>query len=176
MTRAATAALLAVLMATLPASWSVAAPVQLSDEELGNERGGIETPFGFAIGFGASVRTFVNGDLALETTLTWTPTGPRTTSMSNTDLGQVAAGAGAMAQMLIPGGVSGATQVLHDIDGSHIVSLVLNSANGRTIRQDTDITLSIPQLASLQQSLSAERLALTMTGAVGMSLATRSGH
>ena len=55
-----------------------AGPQPLSDEELSGLRGGFVTTGGFTFGFGVVIRSYIDNKLALQTQLTWTPTGPVT--------------------------------------------------------------------------------------------------
>lgn len=52
-----------------------AGPQALSDDELSGLRGGFTTPTGLNFGFGAIIRSYIDDKLALQTQLTWTPTG-----------------------------------------------------------------------------------------------------
>ncbi|HEY2358220.1 MAG TPA: hypothetical protein VGH86_12285, partial [Phenylobacterium sp.] len=61
-------------------------------------------------------------------------------------------------------------QIEHDLSDRLIASVVLNTASGRTIRQDTDVTLVIPQLASLQKQMAVARTAASLTSAAGFAL------
>ncbi|MFC3077619.1 hypothetical protein ACFODL_05915 [Phenylobacterium terrae] len=54
----------------------------MNTTELEAERGGLMTPFG-EINFGAVLRTIIDGKVALETQLVWTPTGPVQSVISN---------------------------------------------------------------------------------------------
>jgi hypothetical protein len=132
--------------------------VALSDVTLGEARGGLATPLGVDIGFGASVRTYVDGALALETRLTWTADGARSNRIFESDaarrLTAEQMGAGERGQVRIAPG----TSVVHDLTENRIASVVLNSANDRTIRQDTDVSLHLPHLPDLQQRISTERM------------------
>jgi hypothetical protein len=59
---------------------------QVSNDELSGMRGGFFTAAGANFDFGASIQTLVNGQLALQTNLTWTPQGPAIQQMAG--LGQ----------------------------------------------------------------------------------------
>jgi hypothetical protein len=59
---------------------------RVSNDELSGMRGGFFTAAGAQFDFGASIKTMVNGQLALQTNLTWTPQGPNISSL--TGLGQ----------------------------------------------------------------------------------------
>jgi hypothetical protein len=128
----------------------------LTDEALGAQRGGLATPLGVDIGFGATVRTYVDGGLALETRLTWTADGARSERVFESEAarGGVLPGQGAATPLTIAPG----TSVIHDLTENRIASVVLNTGSDRTIRQDTDISLHLPQLPDLQQRIAAERL------------------
>jgi hypothetical protein len=133
-----------------------AEPASLSEEALQDQRGGLATPLGVDIGFGASVRTYVDGTLALETRLTWTGEGAKSERVFDSGaVGALPTGLAAAAPVIVAPGSS----VIHDLTENRIASVVLNTANDRSIRQDTDITLHLPQLPDLQQQIGAERLA-----------------
>lgn len=153
------AALMAALIAAPAMAQEMGQP--LSDESLEARRGGIATPLGVDIGFGASVRTYVDGALALETQLTWTPEGARAERVFESDAARAltpeTGGAPGLPVMVAPG-----TQVIHDLTGNRIASVVLNTGSDRTVRQETDISLHLPQLPDLQQRIAAERLAQSL--------------
>jgi len=169
-------ATLAILAGALMSLWSpfaaTAAERLLSDDELADQRGGLQTPGGFEVGFGASVRTFVDGQLVLETRLTWTDRGVQTQRIAGA--GDVAALPGDFSAT-IPGVTGGATQVLQNLSAGRIANIVLNTASNRTIRQDTDITLVVPQLAGLQRQVTTDRIAASLQSALGSALRNRSG-
>jgi hypothetical protein len=151
----------------------------MTADELDGMRGGLRTPSGVEFGFGAVVSTYVDGSLALQTRLTWTDTGPMETlqaGMLTPDLaakaaagGVVLSGGGQLQGVVIPGD-GGVTAVTHDITGDHIAQLVINNANNRDIRQSTDITLSLPGLAQLQQSAASQTMDMRLQAAVGAAL------
>jgi hypothetical protein len=59
---------------------------RVSNDELSDMRGGFFTAAGAQFDFGASIQTMVNGQLALQTNLNWTPSGPAIQQL--TGLGQ----------------------------------------------------------------------------------------
>jgi len=169
---AAAAVFLAAVPTLASAEPAVPSPAALSDDELDEQRGGLRTPLGIDIGFGASVRTFVDGTLALETRLTWTEDGLRSEQVVNA-LGSITGGPVTIGTFnssvnSVPGG--GATAVIHDLSMDRIASLVINTADNRTIRQETDITLVLPQLVDIQQRIAADRLASALQASVGLAL------
>lgn len=125
----------------------------LSDDQLAGMRGGLMTPSGIAFGFGAVIRTYIDGKMALQTDLTWTDRGAITTSSAGG------------AETVLPG-INGTTVVLHDIDARRITSLVLNTADGRDIRQDTAVVLNIPQLEHYKADAAVQGLAANLRDAV----------
>ena len=148
----------------------------LSDRELAAERGGLRLPTGMEVGFGASVRTFVDGALVLETKLVWTDLGATQTQSApplatQGQTGQVTLAEGA-AQL--PGvalaGDGGTTVVLHELSAARISNIVVNTANNRDIRQEVQIDLAIPELTQFQQAAVQERANMRMMEAVGAAL------
>jgi hypothetical protein len=134
---------------------AAAAIEPLDEAALADTRGGLQTHLGVDIGFGASVRTYVDGSLALETRLTWTADGPVSSRVFE---GEAAAAAGAAGGLSQPVDIAKGVRVVHDLTENRIASVVLNTANDRTIRQETDVTLHLPQLPELQQRIAAERI------------------
>lgn len=166
---------------------TVAAPVSAQDlpaaqalttAELSAQTGGLRTPFGVDIGFGAVVKTYVDGNLALETQLTWTKQGAVQTTVSgmpDSDLAQQAAGGGihldgAAATGLFLPGDNGGTAVLHNLDNGNVASFVFNTADNRNIRQDTAITLAIPGLDQLQKDFAGQQTAARLSDSVGRAM------
>ncbi len=176
MIRAIAALVLTVLLAgssTAAAAQAVHddAAVPLSDAELSGLRGGWLTAAGVAFNFGVVMRTFVEDRLTLETRLTWTPDGPVTERWSDPQhgvaLGDVIDSLAAegvnldgLARLdgLVLDGDGGATVVLHALGEGAIQNLVLNTADNRSIRQDTQIDLAIQDLPGLQRTISVQRL------------------
>lgn len=157
----------------------------LSDEELSGLRGGFLTANGFTFGFGVVIRSYVNDQLALQTRLTWTPTGPVTEQIRGdapglTDL------ASAMTSLLnsgidlrglsgTSGGVAlvsgeGATALIHNVTTGQLQNLIVNSASDRNLRQDMELNLYLPDLAAMQSASSAQQRAMQMTYDLNTSL------
>lgn len=142
------AAGIAVAAATPSLAQTAAAPPKEADaapwgamsaDELARVRGGYLSAGGLVFDFGAVVRTYVDGGLVMETTLNWTPQGAQALS------GSVAPSVTDLA--------GGGTTVLHALGPSQLANVVLNTASNRDIRQDTDITLTLPGFASTQRDL-----------------------
>lgn len=143
---------------------ALAGPRPMTDDDLAEARGGFMTAGGFTFDFGVVVRSYVNDKLALQTQLTWTPTGPVTQQTQHSVPG-VQDLASAMAD-LVAGGVDltglqnvggvavvdsdGATAILHNITTSQLQNLIINNADNRNIRQDMELNLVLPDLATIQ--------------------------
>ena len=152
-----------------------AAPAPLTDLELSRERGGLMTPIGLELGFAASMRTYVNGALVLETRLTWTKEGPVTEVLG--DVTATGIGPPGATSLTLPA-LDGATRVVHDLSGGRIASLILNTASNRNIRQDADVTVFLPQLPRLESEFGRQQTGLRLGAALGAALqnSVRAGH
>ena len=225
---------------------------QVSNAELSGMRGGFFTAAGVQFDFGASIKTMVNGQLALQTNLTWTPkvpdlsslsglgqqiadqvqsslakagigagnTGAKTSSPSSSvnTLVNAAANAGAdparaasniaapaanlatgtvtsalnsatsaapaspagtgttpqtkmtiptvVTSVTVPGAGGGSTQILNNMAANQIQSIILNSASGQTISQNTNVMLTIYNLPQLQQQLAQRTLSSQLIGEI----------
>jgi hypothetical protein len=145
----------------------------LSLEELKEQVGGLRTPNGIEFGLGAIITTYVDGQQALQSHLTWTDQGVvQTTDGAGSLAG--AGGAGINVGNSIPGiylaGENGGTVVLHDLGDGRIGSVVLNTADNRDIRQETVINLDIPQLQQLQQDYAGQKLDMNLQDSISRAL------
>lgn len=148
----------------LAAAPALAGPRTMTDHDLAEARGGFMTAGGFTFNFGVVVRSYVNDKLALQTQLTWTPTGPVTQQTQYSVPGvedlavamaDLAAGGIDLAGLQNVGGVAmvdsdGATAILHNITTSQLQNLIINNADNRNIRQDMELNLILPDLATIQ--------------------------
>jgi hypothetical protein len=140
----------------------------MTEPELAAQRGGLMTPMGLDVGFGATIRTYVDGQQVLQTQLTWTDKGPVTQT--------VGADGAPSATTFVSPGAGGSTEVMHILNPDRIASVVVNTANGRNIRQDTDITLAVPQLQQFQQQVSADRITAGLQSALGLAVRDSASH
>lgn len=157
----------------------------LSDEELSGLRGGFITTNGFTFGFGVVIRSYINDQLALQTRLTWTPTGPLTEQVRG-DVPGLTDLASAMTAMLnsgidlrglsgTSGGVAlvsgeGATALIHNVTTGQLQNLIVNSASDRNLRQDMELNLYLPDLAAMQTANSAQQQVSQLTHDLNTSL------
>jgi hypothetical protein len=73
----------------------------------------------------------------------------------------------------IPGATGGSTQVFANVGAGQIQNIILNSASGQDISQNTNVTLTIYNFAAWQQQVAqhmlSARLANDMLAASGIS-------
>lgn len=189
MTRATGRWLVAALLLVAPLSAQAAEAAwpgettPLDDVQLDGQRGGLRTPTGVEFGFGAVVRTYVDGALALESQLTWTDQGA-VRSLDARAAGAAPAsvpgitlpdGAKTWSGVILPGD-GGATAVLHDLDAGTVNNIILNTANNRNIRQETLVTLNLPSLDQVQKDAIAAQLTMRLSDAVGAALSEAAAH
>ena len=158
---------LAVSGAAFGAAAQTPTPRPLAEVELNNLRGGYLSAAGIVFDFGAVVRTYVDGRMALESRLTWTEAGALTShtpgaGFSDAALGGVNLGGLDLSgldggQGLILTNGQGATALIHQLDGGRIQNLIVNNADGRDFRQEIEIDLSLPQLDMIQGAAGVDR-------------------
>jgi hypothetical protein len=158
------------------------APVPTSALE--QERAGFVTADGIQVGFGATVTTTVNGQVALVSTITIDNQGVgQQTSWVNPQLANatLVQGTGGQSASAVTGldlqGVQNATGVviksgggvtalLANVSPAFIQNLVVNTASGQTINQTTALVLTVPGLAALQSSLAQGSIVYALGQAV----------
>lgn len=156
---------------------------RIDDAELADLRGGFLVAAGVTLDFGAVVRTYVDGRLALESRLTWTETG----AVTGQTLGSVPGAidlAAALDQALAGGldidalrggqgillsDADGATALVQNLQGG-VQNLIVNNADGRDLRQEIEITLTLPDLDTMQRDYSVERLGAAIGQDINASL------
>ncbi|HWU25810.1 MAG TPA: hypothetical protein VN154_05350 [Rhizomicrobium sp.] len=164
----------------------VSAPVRaaeaLNDAELADVRGGINLgPFA-NFSFGATMTTSVNGQLALTTTLKLTPQGEQVTQVAgagtqnlNTSA-QYGINVSALPQTgVVVSGSGGGTAIIQSMV-SHLLNLVVNTANNQTIVQNTVMRIAVPDLAALKLETAQISIAGALTHSIGLSMLQFAGH
>jgi hypothetical protein len=157
----------------------------MSDSDLDTVRGGFLTADGFTFSFGAVVSTYVNGNLALQTTLNLTSAGPAVTQTAGAIAGALplsdAAAAGInlgsiSGQGVLAPGNGGYTAIIQNLTQNQILSLIVNSASNQTILQNTAITLTIPNLAALKASATNAQVSFGLQNALAASTVLTRTH
>jgi hypothetical protein len=143
----------------------------VSDETMKDMRGGFISIGGLQIGFGATVRTYADGALALITQLTWTPNGVIAHSTTgelgariDASIAQQLAGLGVAGLQGGDGvavfGPTGATAVIHRVNDGGVQNFIINTQNDVAFRQEIDVELVLPGFEVMQQGMSLDQMGL----------------
>jgi hypothetical protein len=143
------------------------------DEEMDDLRGGFEIN-GMQIGFGAVVTSYMNGAPVLTTQLTWTDAGAMVEqTMANvgqrledmTPEARSALGVDGLDQAsgIVITDEAGVTAMVHNITDGALQNIIINSATGRDLAQDIDVTLTLPGFDAIQDSLVLERFGMRLS-------------
>lgn len=172
-----TFALAAGLVAAVAAAGPAAARSPMSDAEMAGRRAGIQTPLGYEIGLGAVVRTYVDGQLALESRLTWADQGlvrEFTVGQPTPDAQAAAARLGLAVDGdwigLILESPDGFTAALNSFTSDRVGNLLVNTASDQDIRLETEVILDIPELQRFQEQFQTEQLDLRIQDALASAL------
>jgi len=174
------AAIAGILMAT--AARSSPTGVKLTDAELDEVRGGFSAAGGFSFTFGATVSTYIDGSLALQSTLRLDSQGPNVTTVYGTIPGASKAApaslagvnlAGATGAMLIVPGPGGDTAVVQNVSPTTLTNLVINTAKGQVIRQNTTITVTLANLQALETAAVQAQAIAALQGALASTAVLR---
>ena len=141
----------------------------VGNDELSRARGGFLTANGIEFDFGANVQTLVNGQLALQTTVQWSPSGvtvqqtpgmgPNIVAIPSAQLTALfGSGGGQITNGVQVIGPSGSTETAANVAAGQVQNLVANSANNQAITQNTAVTLAIYNFAAWQQQLTQHAL------------------
>jgi len=112
----------------------------VGDAELDQQRGGYLLAGSLLFDLEATMRTYDEWGLALQTDVVLTPEGPQVTRIG-------------------VGGNGGANYVHHVADGS-LLNIVTNTDSDRLIRQETDITLTLPGFEQVQANMAKDLFGL----------------
>lgn len=152
----------------------------VSDEELAGMRGGFSWQ-GVQITLGAEVRTYLNGELVLQTNISWSAAGAQTVqqvsgALTAADAAQLQAG------ILTSGGITmrvgqesvflanqGQTAILHRADGA-IQNILINRASNIEARQEIDAVLDLDNFGQFQQEILGSRLGNGVGDMVGQAI------
>lgn len=141
----------------------------IADAEMDGLRGGFTVPgTNINVNLGAVVTTLMNGNPVLTTTVTWTDAGA-IVDQTMADVGEslnelppeaIAAlgltgldGAGG----IVINDAAGITALVHNVTEGALQNIIVNSATGRDIKQDIDVTLTLPGFETIQNSLALEQ-------------------
>lgn len=176
------------LLAAAPAAAAAQSREPMSDAELDDARGGYLVANGVTFGFGLVMRSYVDDQLALQTRLTWTETGPvteRTSAAGSVALsdaidGLLASGIDLRgltgADGVVVAGDGGTTTLVHNIAPGQLQNLILNSASNRSLRQEIEVSLTLPDLAAMQRGFSLQQFTGRIGGEMGLATARATLH
>lgn len=145
----------------------------IDDGELDDLRGGFNIA-GVEIGFGAIVTSTLNGVPVLTTQLTLTDTGAlveQTLSAVGQSLSaltqeqQTALGLENLdgANGVVIDSESGVTAFVHNVTNGTLQNILVNTATGQDIKQDIDVTLTLPGFEYIQEQLMLERFGFQLS-------------
>lgn len=182
-TFAAAAATALIVLVGRPAKTDDLPAGPIADSELDDMRGGWMVADGIQFGFGAVLQTTVNGQLALQTQVTWTEAGPQVTQQLGSGVVKGTDGAGAITgldqQGFTPDQIAllndGATALIQKVTGGTVQNIVLNTASGQTIEQSTQLQLTLPGFAQTQQAFE-QNLAMLHLMQARLGTSVFSGH
>ena len=157
----------------------------LSDAELAGLRGGF-TWQGVQVGLGAEIRTYLDGNLVLQTNVSWTAAGAQTQqsvsgALTAADAAQLQAGiltSGAISMQIGNSSVflanQGQTAFVHRTDGA-IQNIIVNTASNVTALQEVDAVLNLGNFTQFQSGLLATHLGRTLGDIVGQAMIIDAG-
>lgn len=153
----------------------------LDRQALTSARGELVTGAGLTFGFGARVRTYVDGALSLESTLSLTDKGmvaerAKVNEALTATSGETAAAGGITlpgvnpSDVIVLPGDGGATALLQNLTAEQISNVVINTANNRDLRQEVDLTFILPGFAETQAQSSLQQLRTNIQSALDQAL------
>lgn len=152
----------------------------MAADDLGQERAGFITEGGVTLGFGATVSTTIDGQLGLVTTLTVDNQGTKTSTWVNPELQNATTVSGANSGQTLSSltgldlqglqnvtgvvlkGSDGVTALLSNLNSGTIQNVVVNTADGHTIMQNTDLTVTLPGFSATQAQMMQSNFALQL--------------
>lgn len=142
----------------------------MADDEMSDLRGGIAIG-GIEMGLGATITSTVNGTPVLTTTFTWTDAGAVMEQVLSgvgkdiKDLSPEQRDALGLAGLEDAGGIviedeDGITAFVHNVTDGALQNIIVNTATGRELGQDVDVTLTLPGFEFVQSELMTERFGM----------------
>lgn len=159
----------------------------VSDELLDRQRGGFVV-HGMNINLGADIRTYINGELMLRTTVSWTDTGvlkEQFAAPGITPANAISLNASALANGKISmdfGGTpvfaanGGQTMLIHRVENG-LQNILVNTASNLDIVQQVDASIELGGYDAFRDSIISNRLSDSISSAIGaMTIGAASGQ
>lgn len=140
------------------------------DAELAAARGGYITAGGVKFDLGAVITTWRNGAVALQTMLTWTPSGATATHVvgapnaNDIAAGQPVPSAGGGIALIDP---KGATTIIHMGAGGPISNAIITADSNQTFAQDIAVTITLPGFDALQSGIQNDLMGIRLGADLG---------
>lgn len=143
----------------------------MPEAQMRDLRGGFNVGPNLQINFGAQITTYVNGVPALTTNLTWTDMGQfveqtvgeigqRIDALSPEQRAELGVSEMENAGGVVISDADGVTALVHNVTEGALQNIILNTATGRDLRQEVDVTLELPGFEAIQDSLILERFGI----------------
>lgn len=168
------------LAAATPGGAMFAGP-PLNDAELDQIHAGFKDSSGLSVSLGAVMKSYVDGNLVLQSTMTVNASGITTTQLLGANAQPLtpadSASLPALAQAgAMIAGAGGSTSFVHSLSDAGLMNTVVNTANGRNIVQSTAVTVAIPDLQLLEQQALLGGFATRLHDVLGSGLLNASPH
>ncbi len=156
---------------------AVGLPALVPDEDLDKLRGGFVVN-GLGVNFGADIRTYVNGELLLQTVLTMNDDGAHTSQtaaagLSPVDVSTLENGILSNGSIRMKVGDTpvyllnnGQTAIAHET-ANGVQNMLINTASGFDAVQEVDATLSLSGYESFNSDLMMDRIGNALNDVVG---------
>lgn len=154
------AALAAAILFAGPLARAEELPAPVADSELADMRGGFLVADNLQFNFGALMQTLVNGQVAMQTQVTYTPAGPQVAQTVAPNAVQGATVSNGTINGLNLAGIdpktitllnNGATALIQKVTGGTVQNIVINTASNQNIHQATQLQLQLPGFAQTAQ-------------------------
>lgn len=156
---------------------AVGLPALVSDEDLDKLRGGFVVN-GLGVNFGADIRTYVNGELLLQTVMSLSDEGAHTTQtaaagLSPVDVSTLENGVLSNGNIRMKVGDTpvyllnnGQTAIVHET-ANGVQNMLINTANGFEAVQEVDATLTLSGYENFNSDLMMDRIGSALDDIAG---------